>query len=288
MSSRRRQPIIEVPEEHPDERWMASYMDMVTVLMCLFIVLFAMSTVDQKKFEELANSLATGFGAEASETVDTAEGVVVPPALVEEGATGFSTMELAEQEVARLDSLEEQIRTALEARNLQHTVTFEYTERGLVVRLVGSETYFETNRTDLIGVAPQVLDAIGPVLAPTPYEISVEGHADLRASAFPYDTNWELSSGRATAVLRHLVETNGVVAERIGAVGYGSSRPAAAGSTAEELALNRRVDIVVLSSQPDEVRALLAGVAAETSAAGTGVPESSAADTGTPETSGVG
>ncbi|WP_167041033.1 flagellar motor protein MotB [Salinibacterium sp. ZJ454] len=268
MSSRRRAQPVEVPDEHPDERWMASYMDMVTVLMCLFIVLFAMSTVDQKKFEELANSLATGFGAEASETVDTAEGVVVPAQLMEEDAVGFSPVELARLEVARLDSLEEQIRLALEAKNLLHAVTFELTERGLVVRLVGSETYFETNRTDLIGVAPQVLDAIGPVLAPTPYEISVEGHADLRASVFPYDTNWELSSGRATAVLRHLVENNGVAAARIGAVGYGSSRPAAAGGTAEELALNRRVDIVVLSDQPDEVRALLAGVAAETGGVG--------------------
>lgn len=269
MSARRpRKSFGDEADEHPDERWMASYMDMVTVLMCLFIVLFAMSTVDQKKFEELANSLATGFGAEASETVDTAEGVVVPLELVDEEAVGFSPLELAQLEVQELASLEEQIRLALEARNLLHTVEFEITERGLIVRLVGSETYFATNRTELIGVAPQVLDAIGPVLAPTPYEISIEGHADPRASAFPYDTNWELSSGRATAVLRHLVETNGVAAQRVGAVGYGSSRPTSTGSSVEELAADRRVDIVVLSDQPDAVRALLATVAAESGGVG--------------------
>ncbi len=61
---------------------MASYMDMVTVLMCLFIVLFAMSTVDQDKFEALKNSLATGFGAEKSINADIAQGIVVPPELV--------------------------------------------------------------------------------------------------------------------------------------------------------------------------------------------------------------
>ena len=67
-------------EEHDNsERWMASYMDMVTVLMCMFIVLFAMSVVDQKKFDELRNSLATGFGTVASKHVDINEGVIVPP-----------------------------------------------------------------------------------------------------------------------------------------------------------------------------------------------------------------
>jgi len=76
--TRRAEPV----EEHNDERWMASYMDMVTVLMCLFIVLFAMSAVDADKFEKLRLSLATGFGAETSQTVDTAEGIVVPADLI--------------------------------------------------------------------------------------------------------------------------------------------------------------------------------------------------------------
>ena len=76
VSSRRRGR--KKPEQHHvDERWMASYMDMVTVLMCMFIVLYAMSSVDANKFEKLRNSLATGFGAVASQTVDTASGTVV-------------------------------------------------------------------------------------------------------------------------------------------------------------------------------------------------------------------
>ena len=70
-------------------------MDMVTVLMCLFIVLYAMSTVDANKFEKLRNSLATGFGAVASETVDTAEGTVVPPELVDENLEAFAAQAAA-------------------------------------------------------------------------------------------------------------------------------------------------------------------------------------------------
>src|SRR3954469_14970615 len=85
-------------EEHVDERWMASYMDMVTVLMCMFIVLFAMSTVDQDKYEQLRNSLATGFGAVEAGKVDTAEGTVVPADHVDDTGENFTAAELAAQE----------------------------------------------------------------------------------------------------------------------------------------------------------------------------------------------
>ncbi|WP_167138822.1 flagellar motor protein MotB [Diaminobutyricimonas sp. TR449] len=269
MSARRRRSLAHEDEGHdgPDERWMASYMDMVTVIMCLFIVLFAMSTVDQKKFEQLRDSLATGFGVESSDTIDTAEGIIVEPQRVgEEGA--LTDLQLARLEVNNLHALQEQLTDALTAQGLQHAVAFELTDRGLTVRLVGSETYFESNRAELIGIAPQVLNAIAPTLAATTYELSVEGHADHRASGFPYPTNWELSSARSTSVLRHLVESGGIAKNRIASVGFGDSRPEAGGSSPEELALNRRVDIMVLSAQPETVRELFATVQAEISAVG--------------------
>jgi chemotaxis protein MotB len=87
----------------------------------------------------------------------------------------------------------------------------------------------------------------------------VEGHADFRQPGAPYPTNWELSAGRATSVLRHLVEVDTFPQERIAAVSFGSARPlpTATGSTDQDLAANRRVDVVVLSNQPDKVRALI-------------------------------
>ena len=68
---------------------MASYLDMVTVLMCMFIVMFAMSTVDQDKYEALLASLATGFGSEETEETDASQGVVVPEELLDEEGEGF-------------------------------------------------------------------------------------------------------------------------------------------------------------------------------------------------------
>lgn len=246
--------------EHVDERWLVSYADMITVLMCLFIVLFAMSSVDREKFEALRSSLATGFGAVESETADTATGVVVPEELIGQEGETKTAVDLAQLELDELERLKEQVRAGLAAQGLESAVGFEIDERGLTIRLVGSETFFESNSTTLSEVAGRVLAIIGPILAGTAYQVSVEGHADQRQATFPFPTNWELSTGRATQVLRHLVETDGVGAERVAAVGFGSARPIAPGATPDELALNRRVDIVVLSDEPEVVRGLIPGL----------------------------
>jgi len=263
-TGRKRRGLEEEHVEHVDERWMASYMDMVTVLMCMFIVLFAMSSVDADKFEKLKNSLATGFGASEVGSIDTAEGVVVPASRVgEEGEPVEvlpSDLDLAKEEVDELEALKEAIRLNLAAQALEHTVDFKIDERGLTIRLIGSETFFASNSVELAGVAPAVLDAVAPVLAGTSYEIAVEGHADSRAPGAPFPTNWELSSGRATQVLRRLVENGHVGQERIGAIGFGSARPMASGTSDADMATNRRVDIVVISDQPESVRALIPSV----------------------------
>lgn len=272
----------------PDERWMASYMDMVTVLMCLFIVLYAISTVDQDKFVKLKASLATGFGQESSETVDTASGVVVPPDAVDAKGEGFvdsstppseseienvpTAAELAEVEVDNLEQLEEQLRIRLEQAGHAHRVDFAIDERGLTVKLVGSETFFDGNSDALRPIAREVLDTIGPVLAGVPNRVSVEGHADPRGTSGRFPTDWELSSARATQVLRRMVESSGVPGQRISAVGFGSSRPLAPGDGPAERELNRRVDIVVHSMQPDAVRALIPGVLAGEEAVVAAVP----------------
>jgi chemotaxis protein MotB len=259
----RRSGLEEEHEEHVDERWMASYMDMVTVLMCMFIVLFAMSTVDQAKFVQLKNSLATGFGAVDVGMIDTAQGIVVPPDLVDTPAAqevGLTAMELALAEVDNLTAVQAALESALTAVGQADLVDYTIDERGLTVGLVGSETFFEPNVATLSGQAVSVLDTIGPIMAGTGREVSVEGHADRHGVTVNYPTDWELSSARATQVLRHLVERTGVAQERIGAIGYGSARPADHGDDLAAMARNRRVDVVLLSNQPDSVRALIPSV----------------------------
>jgi chemotaxis protein MotB len=258
LRPRRRRKESDDEESSNDERWMASYMDMVTVLMCMFIVLFAMSSVDVSKFNQLRASLASGFKTTTTQTTDGDTGKGTGGSSPSPTPSANPTaLQQATAEVRDLIALREKMRTSLQSVGLESTVSFTLDARGLTVRLVGSETFFASNRTELTAVALAVLNAIGPVLAQAPYSVSVEGHADSRQAVYPYPTNWELSSGRATTVLRYLVETSGFAQDKIEAVGFGSARPLATGTDPASLSLNRRVDIVVLSDKEDAVRALI-------------------------------
>jgi chemotaxis protein MotB len=282
--------------EHPDERWMASYMDMITVLMCMFLVLFAMSNVDQQKYIALKTSLATGFGEVKSQKVDTASGTVVDKGQVTKDGKGYATdkshadhstaasgakdtnvdpasavvpatatkadVAAAQKELDDLQAIEQAIQGNLAKAGQTSNVQFTVDARGLTVRLVGSETYFGTNSADLSDQAKQIMNAIAPVLQNSSHDVSVEGHADSRDSTAPFATNWELSAARATGVLRDLVERGGLAADHVQSVGFGSSRPLSQGTTDADLALNRRVDIVVLSNADQDVSALMPAIAA--------------------------
>ena len=274
--------------EHVDERWMASYMDMVTVLMCMFIVLFAMSSVDELKFVQLKNSLATGFGSVDVGKVDTATGVVVSAAnanandpaaqdLGSTGATSTSTatatatpaptpaltdLQVATQEISDLTSVQAALQAAVTAQGIDSIVQFTIDARGLTIGLVGTDAFFAPNLATLSPKATAVIDAMSPILAADKREVTVEGHADRHGVTLNYATDWELSSARATSVLRRLVEVGGVAGERISAIGYGSTRSVTTADSLDAMAQNRRVDVVLLSSEPDAVRALIPSILA--------------------------
>lgn len=232
-------------------------MDMVTVLMCLFVVLFAMSSVDAAKFEKLKWSLSTGFGTTETAFVDTAEGLVVPPANVGEEGDVTSNLIIAENELNSLLTIRDQMANSLNQQGLAEGVQFEITERGLTVRLMGADAFFDGNSVDLRPRSRQVLDAVGGVLTGIPNQLSVEGYADPIGSSGPFATDWELSSGRATQVVRYLVDGGVVAPARMSAVGYGSARPLSADASESARALNRRVDLLVLSGQDESVRELI-------------------------------
>ncbi len=246
-------------EAHADERWLVSYADMITVLMCLFLVLFAMSSIDANKYAQLKDSLATGFGTTPSTTVDSAVGVIVEPEYAAEEGVGFTasvseqtSLDKAKEEVATFDAVVAQIKAGLAAQGLEDQVDFQIDERGLTIKLVGGQTFFDSNRADMLAAARATVEIIGPVLARAANEISVEGHADPTPASPPYATNWELAGARSTAVLRYLVESDGVDPARISSVSFGSAR-----ATPGDAAANRRVDIVLLTVLADAAAELI-------------------------------
>jgi chemotaxis protein MotB len=283
-------------EEHENhERWLVTYADMLTLLMVLFIVMFAMSTVDKQKFADLADGLASGFGAPSvafSGKTAPLEGsgnstTVIPidpganPGLAEnvktatpaqeklkkeavaqsERAKAFTDAQAAAREVANLKEIERKIAKALAAHKLLDSVRFTIDERGLVVTVVTNQVVFAGDRAELLAGGREILDAVLPPLRGLPNNIEVDGHTNqLRVQTRNYPSGWELSSARAASVVRYLIG-RGVAERRCAAAGFADTRPLIKPSDPRSVTMNRRVDIVVLSSLPAAQRALLPSAA---------------------------
>ena len=242
-------------EEHENhERWLVTYADMVTLLMVLFIVMFAMSQVDERKFNELKAGLAAGFGASDSllpgsssildqpgtAAVDvpapdlqflppasdsTHEAVVVQAAVRKAVSAAVSRAEQQRQQRAwaearaekdRLDGVLRTLRRALRQQGLEGDVSTTYDERGLVVSLVSRHVVFRANLATLSDRGRRVVDALGPVLRDLPDDLEVDGHTNqVKVKPKYFASDWDLSSARAITVLRHLEQRWGVPDRRL-------------------------------------------------------------------------
>ena len=275
-------------EEHENhERWLVSYADMVTLLMCLFIVLFAISQVDKAKFAQLSAGLSASFGApitalpgltpEASvldalpAAVDVAAGIAPGQEASREeidAAAEQAAVEragrVADEAAAAYDNLDEvrrRIQAALDAAGYSGAARFEIDERGLVAHIVADQVLFDAERAELRPEGAVILDAIAPTLRALPNELAVEGHANHLPviAGGPWPSNWELSAYRATTVVRYLAG-DGIPQQRMSANGYSSTRPLLPETDPNAITENRRVDIVVLSTASAEANALLPGI----------------------------
>jgi chemotaxis protein MotB len=274
-------------EEHGShERWMITYADMVTLLMVLFIVLFAISQVDQKRFEMLRDGMSAGFGHDPSpfqgdRTVLSEAGAqplspVVPRLedtvrkVTQENPTtrkpdrSSDSYHEARAEVARLEALRRQITRALARAGLLHDVAMAIDERGLRISLVSRHIVFRANLADLSPRGAEVLDVLAPVLRTLPNRIDVAGHTNqVKVKPKYYPSDWELSAARAVTVVRYLHERRQVPADHMSAVAYGHQQPLVDPAEPGSQALNKRVDIVVLSGASDDVRRLFRDVLKE-------------------------
>jgi chemotaxis protein MotB len=287
QSGRRRGKKHEEEEHENHERWMVSYADMMTLLLVLFIVLFAMSQVDKAKFAALAQGLSAHFGAPITALpgttpessvldalpapVDLAAGIAPTDAASPEQVDQAAAQAAAER-AARVaaeaneayDNLAEirrKIQEALDAAGYGGAARFEIDERGLVVHIVADQVLFDAEQADLRPEGAALLDSIAPTLANLPNQLAVEGHANHVpvTAGGPWPSNWELSAFRATTVVRYLAGT-GIPQPRLSANGYSSTRPLVPETDPNAITVNRRVDIVVLSTASAEANGLLPGL----------------------------
>ncbi|MCD6119264.1 flagellar motor protein MotB [bacterium] len=251
-------------EEAPEgsERWLITYADMITLLMVMFVVFFAMATVDLKKFKAAAQSLKEGFGASRPEAgkAQAAATEAVPVFEIPGGDTplegvgsgaGGSPIDIFEfPRITR--QLEEEMKSLLTEGMFEGaSVSIDYNQRGIVITVSPDNILFDSGKATLKPEFKQILDVLGPTLLKIPNRIQVEGHTDsvpINTAVFP--SNWELSTARASGVLRYLVSRIGIPSERLCASGYADSHPIATNATSEGKARNRRVEIVILRSEP--------------------------------------
>jgi chemotaxis protein MotB len=271
-------------EEHENhERWLVSYADMMTLLMVLFIVLFAISQVDQKKFAELKNGLAVGFGApsvafnggestllESSDTnspIDLSSGIggtTTDPTTVRdavaanERAKASQQQAAARREVQNFDAIKARITTELTKQGLQDQVKYTIDERGLVITVVTSAIVFDGNEATLLPAGRHIIDGIGPAITGLPNHIQVDGHTNqLGGGTGNYPSGWELSSARAASVVRLLHTDAGIPDTRLTVAGYADTKPLYPTTDPRAATLNRRVEIIIMSNLPADTRALL-------------------------------
>lgn len=258
-------------EEHVNhEAWAIPYGDLITLLLAFFVVMYAISTVNEGKYRVLSHSIREAFhGVAVADPAATAlqEGLLSAEALI--GTPGAATLlpladqaradlpiddatrqrlqDAAQQVEAQLDAIQIQVERALGAMILSDQVTVS--REGLWIEVdIRADVLFASGSAVLEPAARDATLQLATVLRELPNELRIEGHTDdvpIATAVFP--SNWELSAARAASVIR-LLEERGVDPRRMAAIGFGEKRPIADNRTPAGRAANRRVVLVILAT----------------------------------------
>jgi chemotaxis protein MotB len=244
------------PEEHENlERWLVSYADFITLLFAFFVTMYASSRVDEQKMGSAVESLQRALGSVIAVPVPSRQAGVfhdfanpVQVTIVPMGAPHTKEVEkLAQKLKQKIEGPQGKGGTKAGAQAYQ--VSFLVQERGLVIR-VSDQFFFHTGEAAIRPEVQPFLKALGQTLQGLDNPIRIEGHTDnvpINTAQFP--SNWELSTSRATTIIRYFLTNFTFDPQKLSAAGYGEYRPVAANDTPEGRDQNRRVDVVILNSQ---------------------------------------
>lgn len=259
-------------EEHADESWLIPYADLLTLLLALFIVLFAASSVDVKKFQDMSRAFSIAF--------NTGSGVLDQSSVITSGrqftskdrehnnsrneGEGKSDAEaeqelnqeqLAQKEQQDLEDLKQQVDEYIQQSGLseQLETTLNLSELLITIR---DNALFESGKADIKQESRELGAAIANMLASYPdYEIIVAGHTDNQPiSTYEFESNWELSAKRAIRFMNVLLQNDKLDPRKIGTTGYAEFRPVDTNDTAEGRARNRRVEVSIIRKYAHEAK----------------------------------
>ncbi|HEX2084177.1 MAG TPA: flagellar motor protein MotB [Solirubrobacteraceae bacterium] len=240
------------PEHDDSERWLLTYADMITLLLALFIVMFAMSSVNATKFQSLQQSLQDAFSGKilgGQSIRHTGGSVQAEEAKPEVSQTTLQPMAAsspqARAEQTDFRKLKAQIDKLVAEQGLTSKVETAIEKRGLAVRVLTDGLLFDSGTADVKPAAEPLLEKIGGILATgQAHPVRVEGHTDSVPVSGRYPSNWELASARASGVVRVLLGTP-LRSSPFEAVGRASLDPIASNDDDAGRAKNRRVEIIL-------------------------------------------
>jgi len=266
------------------DRWLVSYADFITLLFAFFVVLYASSQVDKRKVGKLALAIQVAFQEmgvfQASTTevpIDLSDPMPFSTAqAIENSQRTASLGRIAShpdgspdtsRENGDLAQLQAELETTLSPEIKRKEIAMRREPDGLVISLreVG---FFESGSAQMKSASMAAFDRIAGMLRQHDYRLRIEGHTDnapIHTAQFP--SNWELSTSRATEIVRLLIVRDGFGPDRLSAAGFAEYHPVATNLTAEGRGMNRRVDIIILGQTPAQAPMAQAGTQAQTPAA---------------------
>jgi chemotaxis protein MotB len=232
------------------DRWLITYADLITLLMIFFVVLYAMSQLDIRKYEILSQTLQQQFRhtesvlEDGSGILDGGQAQVKTP---EQDSHASDSEQETIQKEQQLQDLLKVIKQYVNENNLEKEVFVEDTEKGIAIRL-SDRFLFDLGKADLKKPAIPVLNKLSTLFAQLDTTISIQGHTDnlpIQSGAV-FQDNWGLSAGRALSVLRYFVDEMKLEEKKFEVAGFADTRPIAANDSEANRQKNRRVEILVL------------------------------------------
>jgi chemotaxis protein MotB len=245
------------------DRWLVSYADFITLLFAFFVVLYASAQVDQRTVGKLALAIQVAFqnmGVFPASTTEVPIDATDPMPFstvqaIENAQRNASLARIASHPQGTLDAgmengdlaqLQSELEAALGGEIERKEIAMRRESDGLVISLreVG---FFESGSAQMKASSQSALDRIASLLRQRDYRLRIEGHTDdspIHTAQFP--SNWELSTARATAIVRLLIVREGFAPDRLSAAGYAEYHPVVSNRTSEGRGVNRRVDVVIL------------------------------------------
>lgn len=223
-------------------KWMVTFGDLMSLLLCFFVLLLSFSTMDPAMFKEVAGALKNAFGVQKKE-------------LVYEMPKGVDIVSREFVPVFNVEVILEKIKSAIRLELIKGEVQVEALDDRVILHL-SEEVTFPPGQADLQPEAQSVMTRIRQIIEEVPGEVLVAGHTDSRpVRNARFSSNWSLSAARAAAVVEFLLETKTIWPKRLAAVGYGDSRPRVPNDTPEHWARNRRVELVFMQpTHPEDVQ----------------------------------